>query len=222
MKDIRHAVIAAAGFGSRLRRGVPKCLVEVNGHKIIEYQLALLQNVPDVRIVTGYHGDEVMRIVRTLRPDVKCVFNDRFASTTTLQSYYLGCCDFHDFFILLDGDIIPHKSSFQHFLSRFTGENMVGISPSSTQDAVFVHTDGQGRILEFTRTRPSPHEWSNIAVLHSDILTDEAIYVYQCIEKRLPVQAEVVERLEIDTDSDMEFALNAMKQTRAYSFIGGG
>lgn len=217
MNEIQHAVIAAAGFGSRLNQGIPKCLVEVNGHKIIEYQLALLQNVPDVRIVIGYHGDAVIQTAKMLRPDIKCIPNDHFDSTTTLQSYYIGCNNIHDFFILLDGDIIPHKSSFQHFVSQFTGENIVGISPASTQDAVFVHTDEQGRIIEFTRTRPSSYEWSNIAVLHSDMLTNEATYVYQCIEKKLPIQSAAIERLEIDTDLDMQSALNAMKKTREYS-----
>lgn len=219
MRTIGHAVIAAAGFGSRLNRGIPKCLVEVNGHKIIEYQLALLRDVPDVRIVTGFHGDEVKKTVNKLRPDVKYIPNDHFDSTTTLQSYYIGCNDIHDFFILLDGDIIPHRSSFRHFLSQFAGENTIGISPASTEDAVFVHTDEQGRIIEFTRTKPSPHEWSNIAVIHSDMLTNEASYVYQCLEKRLPIQAAAVERLEIDTAADLQFALDAMRRTGEYSFL---
>lgn len=215
--DIQHAVIAAAGFGSRLHQGIPKCLVEINGHKIIEYQLALLQDVPDVRIIIGYHGDEVARIVKALRPDIKCVSNPRYDSTTTLQSYYMGCNDIHDFFMLIDGDIIPHKTSFRHFLSQFSGENIIGISPASTQDAVFVHTDEQNRIVEFSRTKPSPFEWSNIAMLHADILADEPVYVYQCIEKKLPMQAVTVERLEIDTALDMQFALNAIKETQEYS-----
>lgn len=215
--EIRHAVIAAAGFGSRLHQGIPKCLVEIDGHKIIEYQLALLRDVPDVRVVVGYHGDEVVRAVKALRPDVTCISNPRYDSTTTLQSYYMGCHDIHDFFILMDGDIIPHKTSFRQFLSQFSGDNMIGVSPSTTQDAVFVHTDARNRIVAFTRTEPSSFEWSNIAVLHADILADEPTYVYQCLEKNLPIQAAAVERLEIDTASDMQFALNAMRETREYS-----
>ena len=106
MNIVKHAVIAAAGFGSRLNRGIPKCLVEVNGHKIIEYQLAQLQEIPDVRLVVGYHADEVIQAVKQLRQDVKFIINDCYDTTTTLQSYYMGCCDLHDYFLLLDGDII--------------------------------------------------------------------------------------------------------------------
>ena len=218
MSAIQHAVIAAAGFGSRLNRGIPKCLVDVDGHKIIEYQLALLQDVPDVRIVVGYHADKVRQFVTPLRPGVTFIANDQFASTSTLQSYYMGCHDIHDFFILLDGDIIPHRKSFADFLSRFSGETMIGISPMTTEDAVFVHTDSQSRILEFTRSRVSPWEWSNIAVLHSDFLDNEPTYVYQCIEKKLPVRAETVERLEIDTQADLDYALDMMRRIGDYRF----
>lgn len=216
MRGVGHAVIAAAGFGSRLHQGIPKCLVEVNGHKIIEYQLALLREVPDVRVVVGYRGEEVIRAVRELRPDATCIRNDRFDATTTLQSYHMGCRDLHDFFILLDGDIIPHRSSLRQFLSQFSGESLVGIAPASTEDAVFVHTDGQDRITAFTRTEPSGWEWSNIAVLHADLLTDDPIYVYQCLERQLPLQAAALERLEIDTEADLRAALEAMGRSREY------
>jgi len=213
MNTLKHAVIAAAGFGSRLNRGMPKCLVDVNGHKIIEYQLALLKDIPDIRIVVGYHADEVIQFVRHLRPDVKFIVNDRFDSTSTLQSYYMGCHDIHDFFLLLDGDIIPERKSFLKFLGHISNEDVIGAAPAATEDAVFIHRDGQGWITKFTRTEPSAYEWSNIALLHSDHLKNENIYVYQCIEKNLPVRAKLVERLEIDTPSDLEFALEAMQKT---------
>ncbi|MDE6840293.1 MAG: NTP transferase domain-containing protein [Oscillospiraceae bacterium] len=211
MNTLQHAVIAAAGFGSRLNRGIPKCLVEVNGHKIIEYQLALLRDVPDVRIVVGYHADDVIRAAGALRPDITFIVNRHFDTTSTLQSYYMGCSDIHDFFLLLDGDIIPQRASFQKFLSHFSGENMIGLAPSTTEDAVFIHRDSLGCVAAFTREEPSPFEWSNIALLHSDSFEDENIYVYQCIEKFLPVRGEVVERLEIDTPADLQYALEAMR-----------
>lgn len=153
--EIRHAVIAAAGFGSRLHQGIPKCLVEIDGHKIIEYQLALLRDVPDVRVVVGYHGDEVVRAVKALRPDVTCISNPRYDTTTTLQSYYMGCHDIHDFFILMDGDIIPHKTSFRQFLSQFSGDNMIGVSPPPRRTpSLSTRTRGTGSLRSPGRSRP--------------------------------------------------------------------
>lgn len=212
MKTLQHAVIAAAGFGSRLNRGIPKCLVEVNGHKIIEYQLARLRDIPDVRIVVGYHADQVIPFVKSLRSDVSFIVNKHFDTTSTLQSYYMGCHDINDFFLLLDGDIIPHKGSFQRLLASFANSDVIGVSPCNTEDAVFTHLNDQGWLAEFTRTKPSIYEWSNIALLHSSHFINRSIYVYQCIEQFLPVRAAVVERLEIDTPLDMEYALEVMHQ----------
>lgn len=215
MSVLKYAVIAAAGYGSRLHQGIPKCLVTVNDHKIIEYQLALLRDIPNVRIVVGYCADQVIEFVKKIRPDVKCIINEYFDTTNTLQSYYLCCHDIHDFFILLDGDIIPQRTSFKKFLAEFQGENVVGVARTNTEDAVFTHLDESDRIIEFTREKPSLYEWSNIALLHSDRITNENTYVYQCIEKFLPVQAKAIERLEIDTPQDMEYALNVMRKTPA-------
>ncbi len=212
MNELQHAVIAAAGFGSRLNQGIPKCLVEVNGRKIIEYQLALLQDIPDIRIVVGYHAEEVIQFVGSVRPDIKFIVNEQFDSTSTLQSYYMGCRDIHDFFLLLDGDIIPQKNSFRSFLKRFSGVDVIGAAPATTEDAVFVHKDNSNRIVAFTRDNPSPYEWSNIALLHSDHFINENIYVYQCIERFLPVCAESIERLEIDTPADLSYALEIMRK----------
>ena len=69
MKKI--VVIAAAGVGSRLGFGMPKCLVEVKGHRIFEYQLEALDWADEIRMVVGYHADEVVKQVSAYNPNVK-------------------------------------------------------------------------------------------------------------------------------------------------------
>lgn len=54
MSSVENVVIAAAGMSTRLGVGRPKCLVEVCGRKIIEYQLALLKEIPHVYMVVGF------------------------------------------------------------------------------------------------------------------------------------------------------------------------
>lgn len=216
MCKVQHAVIAAAGYGSRLNKGMPKCLVDVNGHKIVEYQLALLKDVPDVRLVVGYKAKDVVDFIKTIRSDIKFIVNEAYDRTNTLQSYYLGCHDIGDFFLLMDGDIIPHKRSFQNFMSAFTGENTIGVAQATTEDAVFVNVDKEQQITEFTRTKKYKYEWSNIAILHSDILTYESTYVYQRIEKFLPIKCKEIERLEVDTPADMEYACRIMQENAEY------
>ena len=55
-------------LGSRLGFGMPKCLVEVKGHRIFEYQLEALDWADEIRMVVGYHADEVVKQVSAYNP----------------------------------------------------------------------------------------------------------------------------------------------------------
>ena len=207
---IQYAVIAAAGVGSRLGRGMPKALVEVNGRSIISYQLEILKDIPHVRIIVGYRAEAVAKAAQRLRPDIEVIYNREFASTNTLQSYYLGTKDLDEPFLLLDGDIIPQRDSLHVFLEQAGGETTIGVSPVNSEDAVFVHLDQDHCISSFSRTEQSEYEWSNIAVIHPRQLAYENTYVYEQLEKFLPLRACVVERLEIDTPNDIQYAQSVL------------
>ena len=86
----KTVIIAAAGVGSRLGAGIPKCLVEVNGHAIFEYQLRAFSWADEIRMVVGYHGDEVIGRISALAPQVKFIHNREYSTTNLRQSYYLG------------------------------------------------------------------------------------------------------------------------------------
>lgn len=207
MKEcVRYAVIAAAGMGRRLQRGIPKALVEVNGRSILSYQLESLRKIPRVRIVVGYHGEAVAAAAKTLRPDIEIIVNQNYATTNTLQSYYLGTRDLDEPFLLMDGDIIPQQKSLDSFLEQAQEKTVIGIARVNSEDAVFVHLDQNHCIHSFSRTMRSEYEWSNIAVLHSKLMADKNIYVYQQLENFLPLSACIVERLEVDTPKDVQYA----------------
>jgi len=190
---IKHAVIAAAGKGSRLSMGMPKCLVEVEGKKIIDYQLNLLKNIEDVRVVVGYKCEEVIKYVSSIRKDVKFIINSDFLTTNTLQSFYMGCVDIKDFCIILDGDIIFNKESFYEFISDYKqgkAENLIGISEVNTEDAVFVdikEVNGQKCVSSFSRNCKTKYEWANIAILHTSLLAYKPTYVFEQLQKYLPI-----------------------------------
>lgn len=203
---IQYAIIAAAGMGTRLQRNVPKLLAEINGRCIVSYQMELLKDIPHVRVVVGYQANQVIRTVKKIRPDVEFVLNKNYASTSTLQSYYLGCKDIQEPFLLMDGDIIPQKASLGAFLQAANGSSLIGISKVNTEDAVFVNLDQNQCIQCFSREKKSQYEWSNIAVIHPNLLAYENTYVYEQLEKFLPLPAHCIERLEVDTPSDIQYA----------------
>lgn len=212
---IQYAVIAAAGMGNRLHRGLPKTLVEVKGRSILSYQLALLQEIPHVRIVVGYHAEEVVELAKKLRPDIEIILNQDFATTNTLQSYYLGTKDLHEPFLLLDGDIIPQKESLRAFLEQAQGETTIGIALVNSEDAVFVHLDENRCVASFSRTEKSQYEWSNIAVVDPKLLAYKNIYVYEQLSAFLPLRACTVDRLEIDTPNDIQYVETVLSDPKS-------
>jgi choline kinase len=212
MQTVAHAVIAAAGLGSRLGLGRPKCLVEVAGKPILEYQFDLLAQVPDVRLVVGYMEHEVIDTAFQLRRDITIVRNPAFRTTTTQQSYWLGGLHIEEPCLYLDGDIIFERRTFQTFLScAEANAPLIGITEAKTEQAVFVAAEPDPRtgflaVTGFSRTDRSLWEWANIACLPAGLLKENGGDVFTRLSRHLPLRAQPVECFEVDTEADLELA----------------
>jgi len=80
-----RAVILAAGRGSRMGQlgdGRPKCLVELRGKPLIEYQIAALRRggVDEIGVVRGYRAEMIDF------PDLVYFSNERWAETNMVMS----------------------------------------------------------------------------------------------------------------------------------------
>ena len=89
------AVILAAGLGSRLRpitNDVPKCMVPVNGIRIIDKQIDnLLQNgITEIYVVDGYKADILADHLLAIYPQIHIVSNPRYAETNNMYSLFLA------------------------------------------------------------------------------------------------------------------------------------
>jgi choline kinase len=214
----RHAVIAAAGLGSRLGHGRPKALVHVGGRAIIDHQLELLRDVPHLRVVVGYCEADVIEHVRERRRDVVFVRNPAFRETTTLQSYWLGSRGLTDPCLFLDADIIFEPTSFARFLGRCAdGRSRIAVAEAGSDDAVFVETEstvGGLVVTEFQRERRCRYEWANLAQLRHDELANEPLYVYEHLAGFHPLLAEVIATHEVDTQADLDRAEAAVVADR--------
>ncbi len=218
MQPPRHAVIAAAGLGSRLGHGRPKALVEVAGRAIVDHQLELLRDVPHVRIVVGYCEAELIAHVRERRRDVVFVRNPAFRETTTLQSYWLGSRGLDEPCLFLDADIIFEPASFARFVERCAdGRSRLGIAEAGSDDAVFVDTEatvGGLVVTRFQRERRCRYEWANLAQLRHIELANEPRYVYEHLAGFHPLLAEVIATHEVDTQADLDRAEAALGVAR--------
>lgn len=214
MHPVKYAIISAAGMGSRLELNMPKCLVEIGGKRVIDYLLALLQDIENVRIVVGFMEHEVIDHVKKIRDDVVFVRNPHFHTTSNSYSLWRATRDLKEPFIAIDGDMLINPDSFAQFLKACDGkQSVIGIAESKTEEAVFVELDAEDeRIVRFRRKPPTPYEWCGIACLKDISMPQEQqTYVYSVLEQHLPLKAHVIECYEIDTPSDLDYATKHFK-----------
>lgn len=211
MPAIKHAVIAAAGLGSRLGHGLPKCLVEVEGRKLIDRQLELLGGIEDIRVVVGYMEHAVIEAVSRLNRNVIFVRNPAFRSTTTQDSYAIGAKGLTGQCVFLDADIVFEPRSLHDFLAYSERQPVtVGVTAAKTDDAVYALTrrrpDGDGlEIVSFART-PAEYEWANIVSAPADSFFRGRGPVFETLQDLLPAAAKEIISYEIDTEHDLHRA----------------
>lgn len=106
-----YAVILAAGRGTRMpeiTHDKPKCLIEINGKKLLCRQLEILfkNNIEKVFIVIGYKSEEIINEVAS-NPRLELIENKDFAITDNIYSLYLVSNKLiGNEFLLLNGDTI--------------------------------------------------------------------------------------------------------------------
>lgn len=216
MPDVKHVVVSAAGLGSRLGLDIPKCLLEVRGRTLIDHQLELFRGIPDVRVVVGFKEAKVVRHVSARWPHVTFVRNAEYAHTSNTHSLALGSRFLSEPYVAVDGDLLIEPASFRTFLAqcRTAETSIVGIARRTTEDAVGVQLDFQGRVVAFLRAgdpgfAETTYEWCGIAYFNGVTVTTASTFVFQELAKYLPLAACEIECAEIDTPRDLERALVA-------------
>ncbi len=108
------AFILAAGVSRRLypeTYSIPKCLLDVGGKPIIDYQLEALQSVgiDNVTMIVGYYREILVEHVKQNFPDISFEFiiNNHYFETNTAYSVYLGRKNLaSDVQLLMNADVI--------------------------------------------------------------------------------------------------------------------
>ncbi len=202
----KTVVIAAAGVGSRLGAGVPKCLVDVGGHAIFEYQLKAFQWADEIRMVVGYHADEVIRRVSTVEPKVIFIHNENYSTTNLRQSYYLGAKSVDGKALFLDGDTIMGKTASSLIRSACEEyDDFIAVVRTMSENPIYAGVN-KGKVQWFSYEKKSEYELANAAFMDSKKLEYLNTLFYVQLEKALPTKAILIESLEIDTPEDLRHA----------------
>jgi CTP:molybdopterin cytidylyltransferase MocA len=201
-------VVNAAGLGSRLGLNRPKALLEVEGRPLIAWQLAMLEDVEDVRVVLGYRAAAVADVVFSLRPDVTVVLNHAFASTGTAASFLRGAQGADGQVVSLDCDLLVHPADLRAFIEA--REPLLGVVRQQSIDPVLVEVESRqdrSMALQFAREeRPQWWEWSGLVALAPDApaLRGARGHVFEMVAPLLPLPVMEIRAREVDYEEEVE------------------
>ena len=101
-------LILAAGTGTRMESTTPKCLLNLDGTSIIEYQLECFKEfgINDIVVVVGFNSSMIKERIGS---DVKYVNNLDFKTTNNLYSIWEARDSINDDFVCVYSDLLFHK-----------------------------------------------------------------------------------------------------------------
>lgn len=111
---IEHAILLSAGQGSRmlpLTAERPKCLIELSGRTLIEWQIEMLARggVKRIDVVTGFMTDlvdETLSAIRDPRVEITTRFNPFYKVADNLGSCWIAREAMEGDFLILNGDTL--------------------------------------------------------------------------------------------------------------------
>jgi len=147
-----RAVILAAGQGSRLlplTEDTPKCLLDLSGRSMLEWQLKGLAaaGVPEVVVVTGFRSELVEAALERVAPPelrVRTLFNPFYKVADNLASCWLVRAELAGPSLILNGDTLFEPAVARQLLDAPPAAITVTIDrkPSYDDDDMKVCVDG--------------------------------------------------------------------------------
>ena len=137
--SIGKAIILSAGKGSRLlplTADRPKCLVELSGRSLLEWQLDALEaaGVGDVVVVTGFR-DDLVEEVAARRDGVRTLFNPFYHVADNLGSVWMARSELDRDTLLLNGDTLVSSALLDIVLGARTGPIAVTVDEKESYDS---------------------------------------------------------------------------------------
>lgn len=159
---MKSVVLCCAGIGSRLGMAQTKALIAIEGKTLIAWQLEMLHEVEDLRIVVGFQAQDVVNEVLRHRRDVLFVYNHNYFENKTAASFYYGARDGYNYAVQWDGDLLIHPDDARLCLE--TEGEYVAYSDRVSEDAVLGRTNAAGEVLSFSRSA-ADYEWTGPACI---------------------------------------------------------
>ncbi|MCB1873124.1 MAG: phosphocholine cytidylyltransferase family protein [Chromatiaceae bacterium] len=158
----RHAIILAAGMGTRLRpigHHGPKGALVLHQRSIVEdsVQRLLHAGIERITLVTGYQADFYRSLADSMPAAINCVHNPEYADSGSMYSLYLAREQVDGDFLLLESDLIYEQRALSVVLED-PAENLLLLSgKTGAGDEVYVAADQEQRLLAMSKRRDELH-----------------------------------------------------------------
>lgn len=162
-----QALILAAGRGSRLREGIPKCLIRIGDCTLLDHQIHALRSlgIADICVVIGYEADRVRKMIGD---QCRYVHNPRALETNSLYSLWLAREAISGPFLQLNGDVIADPRIYR----RVLGASGCALAYDSTSGQGAEHMKVSilgGRLCEISKSiEASRSHGENLGILKYD------------------------------------------------------
>jgi choline kinase len=168
MPSLDHAIILAAGHGSRmgaLTAERPKALLEVAGYSLIDRQIdaLTLSGISNITVVTGYRHD---RLHEHLGARVSYVHNEHYSKSNSLYSLWLARHVLREGAVVMNSDILVSPMLIARLLGT-PARDAALIDPRNDMGAEEMKVRlWNGFIEEFSKELPPDHaHGENVGIL---------------------------------------------------------
>lgn len=143
-----HAVILAAGMGTRLGGDGPKPLTPIGkGRSLLSNQIELLVRwIPRDRIMLVL-GHEATRVIEA-HPDLMYVYNDRYATTNTAKSLLCAARKLDDDLLWANGDVFFEGDALQRLFETRPSDSCALVNRDRTADEEIKYTMRQDGTID--------------------------------------------------------------------------
>ena len=157
------AIILSAGQGRRLLPLTaisPKCLLNIGGRTVLEWQVRTLASagIDDIVVVTGYGGDKVEKLVnrRLAHFGARTLYNPDYATADNLVSCWTARHEMNNDFLLLNGDTLFELAVIGSLLSSQRFPITVTVSSKKKYDSDDMKvTIEMGRLIRIGKQLPA-------------------------------------------------------------------
>lgn len=172
-----QAIIMAAGRGSRLGNltdDIPKAFLDVKGHRLIDYNLALLQEngIEDIKVVTGYKA-ELYEALAEKHEGLICIYNPFYEHCNVLGSFYMAQERLSDVdTIYLHADTLCDAEIFQEMVQG-SGDIVMPVDFKNCDSEAMKVTTKAGNVIKVSKEIPeekSEGEFIGMAKLSKNVM----------------------------------------------------